>query len=72
MNTLVDQIEQKTTELIALCEMHKQLKAKYGELPTVADSEINRLWAQAQGQYTIACQTAVAAALALTEPPGTA
>lgn len=69
MNMLVNQIQEKTAELIKLCETHKQLRAVYGQLPIIVDSEINQLWTQAQERYVDACASAVMAALALSDEP---
>jgi hypothetical protein len=66
-NHLAEQIKRKTSELIALCETHKKLKAVHGQLPVVDDNEVNRLWVMAQNHYTDACEFAVKAAEALVE-----
>ncbi len=69
MNTLVANIKDKTAELVTLCETHKQLLAQVGQIPAVADTEINRLLVQAQTTYVDAAEFAVRAALMLSDDP---
>lgn len=56
---LVDQLKQKSAELIDLCETHK---AVAGAAVFKDVGEVNRLWALAQTYYEMAAMLAVKAA----------
>lgn len=57
---LVDQIKQKTAELIDICDEYKRRDPN----PLGANSEVNRLWSLAQTHYEDAAMWAVKAATA--------